>query len=49
MVRYVFNNPVRAGLAPSPLEYPFSGSLMYSRARILDALSDRPGEQLGAG
>ncbi|HXG55797.1 MAG TPA: transposase [Vicinamibacterales bacterium] len=35
-VRYIVNNPVRAGLAAAPVAYPFIGSGMYSRDELFD-------------
>jgi hypothetical protein len=32
-------NPVRAGLVSSPLDYPFWGSLVYSREELLAYIS----------
>jgi len=32
VVRYVFANPVRAGLVSSPWEYPYSGGQFWSRS-----------------
>ncbi len=40
VVRYVFQNPVRAGLASDPRQYPFIGSQIYSVADLLDAIAD---------
>jgi hypothetical protein len=34
--KYVLENPVRAGLVKEPLDYPFSGSLVYQRDQLLD-------------
>ena len=31
VVRYVFENPVRAGLVKTPWEYPYSGGTFWSR------------------
>ena len=36
VVRYIVNNPVRAGLVPSPREYRFWGSGVYTREEILE-------------
>jgi putative transposase len=30
-IHYIFANPVRAGLVSHPLDYPFSGSCVYTR------------------
>jgi len=35
-IHYVIENPVRAGLVKSPLEYPFWGSSKWSREQLLD-------------
>ena len=35
-VRYVFNNPVRAGLAQEPAHYPFSGSLVFDGPDVVE-------------
>ena len=35
-IRYVIQNPVRAGLVESPLDYPFWGSSKWSREQLLD-------------
>ena len=42
VVRYVINNPVRAGLAASPGDYPFWGSQMYTREEILEFVGRGP-------
>jgi putative transposase len=34
--RYILENPVRAGLMTEPLEYPFSGSLVFTREELVD-------------
>jgi putative transposase len=36
LIRYVIQNPVRAGLVEDPLEYPFWGSSKWSREELLD-------------
>ena len=41
VVRYVVNNPLRAGLAATPAEYPHWGSDVYTREEILDFLIDQ--------
>lgn len=38
-VKYTLANPVRAGLASTPSEYPFWGSAVYSREELLDYVS----------
>ena len=37
-IRYVIQNPVRAELVESPLDYPFWGSSTYSREELLEYL-----------
>ena len=37
-VRYVVQNPIRAGLVESPSDYPFWGSSQWSREELLDYL-----------
>ncbi len=34
--KYILENPVRAGLTQGPLDYPFSGSLVFSREQLTD-------------
>ena len=48
IVRYVFDNPVRAGLVTSPRDYPFLGSYAWTLDEILAANERRPGP-LGPG
>jgi len=36
VVRYVIENPVRAGLVDSPLDYPYWGSSKWTREALLD-------------
>jgi len=36
VIAYIVNNPLRAGLVKSPLDYPFWGSLTWTREQILD-------------
>jgi REP element-mobilizing transposase RayT len=36
VVRYVLENPVRAGLVGSPREFPYLGSLVYGREELLE-------------
>jgi REP element-mobilizing transposase RayT len=38
VARYILENPIRAGLAATVDEYPFLGSLLYSRAELIDRL-----------
>jgi putative transposase len=35
IAKYVLENPVRAGLVKEPLDYPFSGSLVFSREQLV--------------
>ncbi len=42
VARYILENPVRAGLAECPREYPFSGSPAYSVAAVMDAIAWAP-------
>ena len=42
-IRYLLANPVRAGLVQHPLEYPFSGSDVYSHEDLLSAFDRRAG------
>jgi putative transposase len=37
-VRYIFENPVRAGLVAKVTDYPFTGSSLYTVEQILDAI-----------
>jgi putative transposase len=37
VIRYILSNPVRARLVERPLDYGFSGSLVYEREALLDA------------
>jgi putative transposase len=41
VICYILENPVRAGLARHPLEYPFSGSAIYSRDALMSAFDAR--------
>lgn len=36
VARYILENPVRAGLAAEPLDYPFLGSDVYTREQLLE-------------
>ena len=40
VVRYVMNNPLRAGLVAEGTSYPFAGSSRYSHQELADALID---------
>ncbi len=42
VARYILENPVRAGLAECPGEYPFSGSPAHSMAAVTDAIAWAP-------
>lgn len=39
VMRYIINNPVRAGLVNDPADYPFWGSTVCSREELLDHLA----------
>jgi putative transposase len=36
VLRYLINNPVRAGLVDDPKEYPYWGSELYTREQLLE-------------
>ena len=38
VARYILENPVRAGLVPSPLDYPFLGSEIYTVRDLIEGL-----------
>jgi putative transposase len=40
VARYILNNPLRAGLAGDPCDYPFVGSDRYSVEEILEAVGE---------
>ena len=40
VARYLLENPVRAGLARHPLEWPFLGSERYALTTLLDGVGD---------
>ena len=42
VARYIFENPVRAGLVRTVEDYPFLGSDLYSIAQILEAIQYGP-------
>jgi putative transposase len=42
VIRYIVENPVRAGLVRAPADYPFSGSLRFTMCEILEAVSWQP-------
>ena len=39
VIRYIIENPVRAGLVIEPREYPFWGSGVYTREELLEFIS----------
>jgi putative transposase len=41
VIKYVLGNPVRAGLAKCIEEYPFLGSGVWSRADLIEAISEQ--------
>jgi len=41
VAKYVLENPVRAGLVKEPLDYPFSGSLVFGREQLVDLWHER--------
>lgn len=42
VARYIFENPVRAGLVAEPADYEFSGSSRYELEQILEAVCWQP-------
>jgi putative transposase len=40
VARYILGNPVRAGLCAEPTDYPFSGSLVWSKEQLQDLWRD---------
>jgi hypothetical protein len=42
VARYIFENPVRAGLVKNPEDYPFLGSAKYSTREIMEAICWQP-------
>ena len=38
VARYIIENPVRAGLVRSPLDYPYLGSTQYPIAQVMEAV-----------
>ena len=42
VVRYIVENPLRAGIVQSVKDYPFAGSGVYSLDEILEAVAIRP-------
>ena len=47
VARYILENPVRARLVLNPEEYPFSGSIVHSRAEVLEAVMFDPNPRSG--
>jgi REP element-mobilizing transposase RayT len=43
VARYIVQNPVRAGLVRSPVEYPFCGSSVWSKEELVESTMWRPG------
>ena len=41
VIEYIVNNPVRAGLVTSPVDYPFWGSSVYSREQLMEYVQGR--------
>ncbi len=39
VMKYILANPVRAGLVASPLDYPFSGSCVYTKEALVNAFA----------
>ena len=39
MIKYIIENPVRAGLVADAREYPFWGSQVYTREQLLEYIS----------
>jgi len=42
VTRYILANPLRAGLVEHPLDYPYSGSFVFTRQELMDAFNYRP-------
>src|SRR5213593_3258572 len=42
VARYIFENPVRAGLVMNPADYPFLGSAKYRTREIMEAICWQP-------
>src|SRR5262249_31793266 len=40
VMRYILANPVRAGLCTAPKDYPFSGSLEWTKDQLQDLWAD---------
>jgi hypothetical protein len=43
VIAYLLNNPVRAGLVKSGVDYPFSGSGICTLAELIDLIQIREG------
>ena len=43
VARYIVQNPVRAGMVRSPVEYPFCGSSIWSKEELVESTMWRPG------
>ena len=43
VARYILENPLRAGLAERVEDYPFVGSLVYTRPEVLEGVAYRSG------
>jgi REP-associated tyrosine transposase len=43
VAQYIVQNPVRAGLVRSPVEYPFCGSSIWSKEELVESTMCRPG------
>ena len=42
LIRYMFDNPVRAGLVNSPVDYPFLGAMHVTVAEVAEDLKRNP-------
>ena len=42
VARYIFENPVRAGLVKNPEDYPFLGSSRYTLKEIMETICWQP-------
>ena len=49
MAQYILENPVRAGIAATVLEYPFAGSLVCERKELLGSIQDARRAGRGSG
>jgi REP-associated tyrosine transposase len=43
VAKYIVQNPVRAGLSRSPVDYPFCGSSIWSKEELVESTMWRPG------